>query len=125
MGVMQSYNDNLGVPLAAYVFEQLNPKGREGRAKEIIDGILPESFDKRIDSEEGTSDIVDTSQDIDFDLQEKIRASGVKLWTRLGSIGLDIHNTIIKSVLAGEVDTKGKNWKTLKLLKPYMTQCLR
>ena len=76
MGLIKSYNEDINDSLAAYVFQQLNPRGREGRAKEIVDAVLPKNFDQSIDTEEGTTDIVDTSQDIDFDdrLQEEMRA---------------------------------------------------
>ena len=114
MGLMQSYNDNLGVPLAAYMFEQLAPRDRAGRIQEVVDAMLPETFETRLDTEEGTTDIVDLDQDVDFDLQEEMRASGVKIWERLGDAGLDIHTSIVNSVLAGEVDTDNKNYKTLK-----------
>ena len=115
MGLMQSYNPDLGVPLAAYMFDQLNPKGREGRAKEIIDAMLPETFTTRLDTEEGTTDIVDDSvMPDDIDVVDDIKSTGVKIWERTGDAGLEIHNGIVADYLSGKIDAKGKNWKTLQ-----------
>ncbi len=106
LGLLQEYDNTKGVPVAAWVNKYLKE-----RAKEVIgtigaDGVITVDIDSpgmvglAVDENTGVSEI-------------ERRGKGVKLWTRFGSEGAGIHNSIMADVVNGDIKVDGKNYKTL------------
>ena len=106
LGLVQEYNIEKGVPLAAWLNKYL-PE----RVKEIVGTIGADGqFTVDIDSPAVVA-VADDNDGVSHEMER--RGKGVKLWTRFGDKGNSIHNSIIADVINGTIKTDGQNYKTL------------
>ena len=106
LGLVQEYNAEKGVPIAAWLNKYL-PE----RVKEIIgtigaDGVMTVDIDSP-----AVVAVTEDNDGVSHEMERK--GKGVKLWTRFGSKGNSIHNSIMADVISGDIKVDGKNYKTL------------